>query len=286
MRWGCSGPNMMNVPKGKWKPDPKNPGEMIELLPNMRDIFKARAGCWLVGADYSQGELRCIALQTGARKLLDWYEEGRDVHSENTKALFQRDDFTPAMRTLTKNFVFNANYLGTAETIHGLLIGDFPQIKLQQVEALMRQWFSTHAEIPRWHRKVLLHAEKHGFVEEPFSGVRHYFYDGRVVPTEAVNMPVQTMMAWLINEALEKIDQGLDWLTEGVFAQIHDELILEGPDPLKLCRLLQDNMQRRLTLGGDECDFTIDYKIGRNLGRMKGADTLEDVERLLDTWND
>lgn len=284
-RWASKAPNFMNVPKGKYIVDRKT-GKKKMLLPNMRDIFRvSKDENWLVAADYQKLELMIIALLSGAKNMLEAFNEGRDIHDENTKLIFGVDDFTEAQRTLGKNVIYGSNYLGSVDTIHATLIKEFPQTRLKHVQRIMDNWFKAQPEIPKWHREQISFAYKHGYIVEPFSGIMLKFWDDQFEPSKIVNHPIQTFAGWLINMAAIGIAEELDWSRERIWAQIHDELVLEGPDPVRLASLLKKHMEQVITWLENTVTFKIDFQIGKNQGELQKAATLEDVRKVAEGWD-
>lgn len=57
----------------------------------LRDCFVAPEGYVVLGADYSQQELRVLAALSNEKRMLDAYWKGQDLHSWTTALLFKRD---------------------------------------------------------------------------------------------------------------------------------------------------------------------------------------------------
>ena len=92
-RWGCSSPNMMNVPGV------------------MRDLFVPRdPQGWFVGADYASLELRIIALLTGDEGLLACYDQGLDAHWHNARNVFGLTRGLQVEKDITKTCTFGFCY--------------------------------------------------------------------------------------------------------------------------------------------------------------------------------
>src|SRR5690606_15778517 len=109
-RWSSS-PNLQNIPKSKQLAL----GGKIIKTPTLRDIFVSRKGFTLVEGDYSQLELRVIALLAGDVPLIEGYMKGEDVHVTNARGLFpdfDRKTFNEqqALRDLAKRFAYAVNY--------------------------------------------------------------------------------------------------------------------------------------------------------------------------------
>jgi len=247
-RWGSANPNLQNIPK------------------KLRNLFQARKGCYFVEADYSQLELRILALLSQDAPLLKAYSEGFDVHTLNARDLFQKDSVTPNERKLAKVFVYGVNYGGTEKTIHQQLAPGFPSLTLEMVEKLKERWEQAHPDIVSWQDRQLKQARKDKFVECPISGRRFYFYLNMVEPTKCYNFVIQGTAADLMNEAILDIDKTIK--NSKILIQLHDAILLEGKNVPAMADLLVDKMEKKL---GD-MRFPVDVSVGKTWGEMKEYD--------------
>jgi len=255
-RWSSQGPNAQNIPKV------------------MRDLYVPRPGCTLVAGDYSQLELRFVALFAGDEPLLQLYKDGVDVHKANAATCFgiSLGEVTPQLRKLAKIFVYGANYLGDPETLWRQIVVQFPGTSLALIHKAHRAWFKAHPKIHEWQMNMLRTAREEKYVEEPLSGRREYFHDGLIEPNKVVNFPIQGAAGTLINRAVVALDKGLDWARESILFQVHDELVLEGPDQKRLSGLLKTHMNQEFSHGGNTLQFPIEAKTGPDWGHMVAVD--------------
>jgi DNA polymerase-1 len=269
-RWASTSPNVMNIPKPRY--GKTKTGKKTLVAPGLRDLYiPHKKGNIMVEADYSQLELRIIALLAGDQILLDAYAKGQDVHSINARTLFcipEGEEVSSTERRLAKGFVYGANYGGQAPTIWEALSVDFPNIQLNQVVRMLNAWNTTHFKIVQWQKTILKKAYKEDFVEAPLSGRRRYFHGG-VKPTEVFNFPIQATAADLLNRAILKLRPLLDWPNEGIIFQCHDALICDGPNKKRLAKLLKDCMEQEITVGGRTMKFNVDIKSGPSWGEME-----------------
>lgn len=255
----------------------------VVKVPGMRDMFIARPGFFIVESDFSQLELRNIALLSGDEKLLDAYAQGADVHSQNTIDLFGELD--PNKRTLAKNFVYSVNYGPTnvealARSTWETLRVTHPKLGLWTVLTLVRQWFKTHHWIAQWRADQLELARQRDYSEEPFSGRRRYFYKD-VKDTEVYNFPIQSMGSYIMARSLRKLAPYLDWVNQALLLQWHDALIVETRDPVTTCQILRECMTQELTRQGYTLAFPIDWKVGTSLGTLTECKTLDEVREIV-----
>lgn len=272
-RWSSSEPNMQNVPK----PSRRKGADGVERdRPGMRDMFISRAGMWLVEADYSQLELRILALLAGDEPLLSLFAAGGDVHDANTEALFgirkaewDPEDFS-RKRDFAKRFVYGLNYGGTDKTIHKSLVVNFPDLTVEAISDMRARWEAAHPAIATWQKDQLKNGEILKYVEAPLSGRRYRFYLGRVEPTICYNYPMQSTAADVVNRATLGLDEELQRTGAGhILLQVHDALVCEGPDPDALARAMKEHMNIEVELNGKKCRFPVDVKVGKSWGYMK-----------------
>lgn len=227
----------------------------------------------------SQLELRIIALLAGDKKLLEWYAKGEDVHWLNAKDLFETEAPTDQERDLAKRMVYGLNYGAEAETVWKSLVVDFPDLELELVERLRSKWFATHPDIVRWQQTQLRSAREKCYVEEPISGRREYIW-GEIEPTKIYNFPIQGAAASIINPACLALAEELDFKNESLLLQVHDALVVEGPDPIRLYRLLKKHMERTVVLNGKKVTFPVDFKCGQGTGLRSSWGELKKVKSL------
>lgn len=153
-RWSYEKPNLQNIP------------------PLLRDVIEAPRGMWIVEADYSQLELRILALLAGAKKLLRWYAEGKDVHTMNALDLFgpaadpakAGKSKAKKVRKLAKGFVYGCVPMHTQaltrngwRTYNQLSVGD--QILVYDPKTNTKRWapilsFTYHDRAEVWEIKT------------------------------------------------------------------------------------------------------------------------------------
>lgn len=281
-RWTGSRPNPQNIPKPVEERLPN--GKRRVVHGGLRDMFVPQAeGGWIVEADAKQIELRIAAFLCGDKPLLDVIDafdagEGPDPHTVRALEIFGIKDRKPTdrERMLSKNFVYGGIlYGGTVETIHGVLSVDSP-IEVTLVERMINNYLAAHPALPKWHSHLVREANRLGYVEEPISGRRRHFW-GRPPPTEIYNFPVQTLAGYIINLAIQRVSKELRWGVEGINFQVHDSLVLDGPDPLRLAEILLDKMEVELELNGLRARFPVDVKVGGVL-KDKASGTFKVME--------
>lgn len=225
-----------------WKPQGTITGRWSSARPNgqnipasMREMFVARRGKVIISADYSQLELRIIAYLSQDPLLLEWLENGEDVHARNVKILFDIDLDTIAdkdkhkkIRNLGKRLCYGFNYLGQPEEVWRQCVVDYPDLQLRVVRKAYRSYFQEHRSIKEFQDSVLRQARTDLFVEETLSGRREVFHDGIIDPNKAINFAIQGGAGTIMNKGIKKVDAALDWDSgESILFQVHDQIDIE-----------------------------------------------------------
>jgi len=253
MRWSSS-PNLQNIPI------------------SMRDMFvPMHKDGWVVRADYDQLELRIATLLSGAEELQAVFETGADPHWLNAKIMFGEEACAnPSekaykdMRDMAKMGAYQMMYGGSPEALWKRIIIEFPQMTLGRCQSIHHRWFDRNHEFVTWHHALMQQALSKRYIEAPVSGHRYYFF-GAAEESFVYNYPVQHSAADIINPCVKPIADSLNWKTESILAQIHDELALEGKNPIKLGRLLMKHMNRTIEYDGRSMKFPVSLKVGRNM---------------------
>ncbi|MFB6214939.1 MAG: DNA polymerase, partial [Candidatus Bipolaricaulia bacterium] len=99
-RLSSSDPNLQNIPKGS------------QLGSELRKAFVAPEGKKLIGADYSQVELRILAHLSEDEELLRTFEQGEDLHTKTAAEIFdvEKEEVDGKMRDRAKRVNFGIVY--------------------------------------------------------------------------------------------------------------------------------------------------------------------------------
>jgi DNA polymerase-1 len=223
-RLSSTNPNLQNIPI------------RTELGREIRAAFVAAPGCVLIGADYSQIELRLLAHYSGDPLLTEAYRTGQDIHALTASEVFG----VPPM-------LIDAEHRRRAKAVNfGIVYGLSPfglsqQLGIEQKEAkrFIEAYFERYAGVRTFIEATLAQARQDGFV-------RNLFGRKRAIPDllsknpnlrgfaerTAVNTPLQGTAADLIKIAMLRLDAELRArnLQAKMLLQVHDELVLEAPE--------------------------------------------------------
>lgn len=220
-RLSSSDPNLQNIPiRGDW-------GGRI------RRGFVAAEGHQLVGADYSQIELRILAHLCGDPALLRVFERGEDIHTSTAAEVF---DVAPPFVT--------SDMRRQAKAINfGILYGMGPfglsrelGVPQRESKAFIERYFARFPKVKAYLDGVQAHVMKHEEVSTILG--RRRLFPGIAAAKgplqqawlrQAVNTTVQGSAADLIKKAMVVVEPALP---DGcrLVLQVHDELIVEAAE--------------------------------------------------------
>ena len=248
----------------------KNGQEKLVHTPGLRDIFTGFGKNWVVEADYKQLEAVIMALLAGDERWLAIHEAGGKVHFDTARIVFSLPEGAPVseeQKQVAKRVNYAIQYGVSLDTLWANLNAMGFHCSLADAARIMVAVQGQHPAMMAYQARALSEAYRNDYVEEPLSGLRYYF-NGKVKPQEVYNNPVQMLGAVLIKRAIVGVRAELRWPKEGILFQNHDALIVDGPNPDRLEKILVKHMTQTITLGGYTTTFTVDVKRGRNWGSL------------------
>ncbi len=223
----------------------------------------------LVGADYSQIELRLLAAFSGCKGLVDAFNNGKDVHAATASKVFNipLSEVSSEMRSKAKAVNFGIIY-GMSE--YGLA----KNIKTSAIEArqYIQSYFNEYPEVKEYMDKNVAFAKEHGYaitmlnrkrqIRELLSTNYNLRSFGERV---AMNMPLQGSAADVIKLAMLGVAKRLkqENLKSKLILQIHDELIIDAliSEKEQVEKLLVEEMENAVNLS---VKLTVSAGSGKN----------------------
>ena len=237
-------PNLQNIPvrtpRGK----------------EFRRFFRAKDGCVLVDADYSQIELRVLAHISGDENMKAAFRDNLDVHTATAAQVFgvPIEDVTPLMRSRAKAVNFGIVY-----GIGAFSLSKDIGVSMREAKRYIEAYLSRYSSIDSYMQNVIESARRDGYVST-LMGRRRYlpeltasnFNTRSFGERVARNAPIQGTAADIIKIAMVKVDQRLtrEGLSARLILQVHDELIVEAPayEMMQVAILLQEEMENAVHL--------------------------------------
>ncbi len=263
-RVSSNDPNVQNIPV------------RTELGRRVREAFVAEPSPeWvLLGADYSQIELRVLAHLSQDPDLLEAFSEGRDIHSTTSSLVYEVpiDEVTADMRRVAKVLNFGVLY---GLTPYG--ITQQTDLTPDQGRRFIDAYFSSYPGIRDYIDRTIDECRRDGHVATLRGRRRHLpeinSSNGnvrRAAERAAINMPVQGTAADIIKLAMLAMQGRLDDLgmRSRMVLQVHDELVFEAPAEERddLADLVRREMPAAMDLS---VPLEIELKAGANWGRME-----------------
>ena len=222
-RLSSNNPNLQNIPirsaEGK----------------KIRQCFIPKKGYKLIAVDYSQVELRLMAVIANVRALKEAFANGVDIHTATASQVFGvapeevGSDMRRDAKTINFGIIYGQSQYGLAKQLG---------ISNDEAKAYIEAYFAKMPEIKTYMEDTISYARAHGYVET---------YFGRKISTlgindqnkrvaafaerAAINAPLQGTAADIIKMAMNRVYQKL--LDAGyktkMLLQVHDELVFESP---------------------------------------------------------
>ena len=241
----------------------------------MRRFFRAKAGCVLIDADYSQIELRVLAALANDTAMLDAFNNGVDIHTVTASEVFRMpiEMVTPLMRSRAKAVNFGIVY-----GIGAFSLAKDIGVTRSEADSYIKGYMNLYAGVADYMGRIVDKAKENGYAETLF-GRRRYLpelsssnhnlraFGERV----ARNMPIQGTAADIIKIAMIRVQKRLraENLKARLILQVHDELIVEAPEAEAeaVAKLLGEEMESAAEL---RVRLLSDVHIGKTWYDAKG----------------
>lgn len=244
-RISCTEPNLQNIPIKQ------------ELGRQLRKAFTADSDEYtLIGADYSQIELRVLAHMSGDETLIQGFNEGLDVHKITASKVFgvAEDEVTDLMRSNAKAVNFGVIY-----GMSGFGLSNEIGIPINEAEHYIAEYFSKYSAVKKFMDDTINKCKEEGYVttmfgrKRPVPEINASSYMVRQQGERlAMNTPIQGTAADIIKIAMIRVFEALakECPKSSMILQIHDELIIQAhkSEKAKVKELLVDCMTNAVKL--------------------------------------
>jgi len=234
-------PNLQNIPIRLEE------GRLIRkaFIPSEPDWF-------ILGADYSQIELRILAHLSGTESLIEAFKQGEDIHSKTAMDVFNvsKEEMTSEIRSRAKAINFGIIYGMSA-------FGLSENLNIGQKEAgrYIENYLTTYSGIKKYMDDTIQDAKYNGYVSTLFNRRRYIpelaqknFAMRNFGERTAMNAPIQGTAADIIKKAMIDVAEAMKTqnVRSRMILQVHDELIFEVPkDELeKMIQIVTTTMEQ------------------------------------------
>lgn len=220
-RLSSTNPNLQNIPIREAA------GRQI------RRAFTAQQGNILIGADYSQVELRIMAHLSQDHNLLEAFRNGEDIHTATAAKIYgiETSEVTSEQRRRAKTANFGI--------IYGISVFGLSQrldISRAEAKELIDGYFKLYPGVRLYMDRVIEQARERGYVETLYSR-RRYLEDitsrnaiaRGLAERNAINAPIQGSAADIMKLAMIRTARALEGIKARIILQVHDELLIEAP---------------------------------------------------------
>ncbi len=257
-RLSSQNPNLQNIPT------------RTELGQAIRAAFVPAKGNVFVSADYSQFELRLVAVLANDKQMIEDFNNDIDIHTATAAQVYgvSLEDVTKDMRRHAKTVNFGVLY---GMSPHGLSIAT--GMTRDEAKSFIDAYFELRKPVREYIDKTLAEALERGYVETIFGRRRptpdltsSNFVVREAAKRAAANMPIQGTEADLMKMAMLEVEKKLDGIGQQVL-QVHDSILVETPraNNEQVAKILKDTMEGIYKL---PVKLQVDVSTGNNWGEL------------------
>ncbi len=213
-RLSSTNPNLQNIPSSSW------------IAWEIRSAFISRFEWWKIMAfDYSQVELRILAIMSQDENLLNSFKNWFDIHKKTAQLIGVND------RKIAKAVNFGVVY-----GISWFWLAKWLGISVNEANNFINKFFESYPKVRKYLDDTIRFCEKNLYVETLFGRKRYISWindSNKMIKNsaerEAINMPIQWTNADIIKIAMIKISSFLflNKLKSKMIMQVHDELVFD-----------------------------------------------------------
>ena len=260
-RLSSSNPNLQNIPI------------RTSMGREIRKSFCAKNEEYVIlAADYSQIELRILAMLSGDEKMLNAFQNNHDIHRETATIIYNiaKDEVSSEQRRYAKIINFGLMYgMGSFRISKEL------NISRKEAKEFISNYFEKFPTIKKYLNDGIEKAQKEGYVSTVFG--RKLFLPeinssnkmvAKGAERVATNMPIQGSAADIIKIAMINLTEKFKNNDEiKMIIQVHDELVFEiKKDKLEFAeKIIIDEMEQALPVEfANIIHLKVDVGVGKN----------------------
>lgn len=219
-RLSSTNPNLQNIPSSAW------------IAWEIRSAFVSRFSNWKILAfDYSQVEVRLLAIMSEDENLLNAFEKGIDIHHKTAELIFPWKTITNNERKIAKAVNFWVIYW-----ISSFWLAKMIWISIKDAKTYIDKFYESYPKVKLYLENTIKSCEKNKYVETLFWRKRYINWindSNKIIKSgaerEAINMPIQGTSADIIKIAMIRVNNFLKEknLKSKLIMQVHDELVFD-----------------------------------------------------------
>ena len=219
-RLSSTKPNLQNIPSSHW------------IAWKIRDAFISRWSNWyIIAFDYSQVEVRILAIISEDENLLWAFNSWLDIHHKTAEFLFPWITISNNERKIAKAVNFWIIYWISAFWLSKMI-----NISVKEAKIYIEKFFESYPKVRIFFDSIIKKCEETWYVESIYGRKRFisWINDRNVIiknsaVREAINMPIQWTSADIIKLAMIKVANFLkeNKLKSKMIIQVHDELVFD-----------------------------------------------------------
>jgi uracil-DNA glycosylase family 4 len=231
-----------NEPNAQQFPRKVNDPFLFQYNYEIKKLFNSRFGDdgVIVQFDYSQLELRILAVFTQDPTLIELYRSGADLHREVAADSFgvTLPEVTKDQRTVAKKIQFGIVYQESAKGLSEDLRAEGIDLSVEDCERFIARYFRRFPKVQQWINNIKRFARRNKYVKTLTNRIRHLATidsTDRSIAAEAerqaVNAPIQSTGSDCTLMSLIQINK---WLRESgkrsrICVTVHDSIVLDCP---------------------------------------------------------
>lgn len=244
-RISCTEPNLQNIPIRQ------------TVGRQLRKAFVPESNeCILVGADYSQIELRVLAHLSSDKSLIEAFNNGEDIHRITASRVLGVDSDKVTLEDRSRAKAVN---FGVIYGMSGFGLSEELKITRKEAENYIKEYFNKHQAVKDYMDQQVESCKDKGYTVT-IMGRKRYIHEinssnymtRQLGERLAMNSPIQGSAADIIKIAMVKVYKELKErnLESKLILQVHDELIImtHKPEEEVIKELLVRNMEGAMNL--------------------------------------
>lgn len=251
-------PNLQNIPT------------RTDIGHAIRSAFVPHKGNVFVSADYSQFELRLMAVMAEDQQMIDEFNQDIDIHQATAAEIYgiPLDQVTKDQRRHAKTVNFGIMY---GMSPHGLSIAT--GMDFSESRNFINKYFELRADVKAYIDRIIKQGLQDGYVQTIFGRRRptpdlksSNFAVREAAKRAAQNMPIQGTEADLMKMAMLAVEKTLQGKGEQIL-QVHDSILVECPakNAEEVATLLKATMESIYKL---PVSLKVDVSIGTSWGEL------------------